>query len=86
MDDFDHVAVGEGAVGVAAAGDDVAVDLDRDPAAGQALGVEQGGQRAGGVENQWVAIEADAQGGSVHAGIVARCPLPAQSEQGPCHT
>lgn len=83
MDDFHHVAIGKGVVGMAAARDDLAVHLHGDPAFGQALGGEQFGDGAGGGQGERVAIESD-----VHAGIVARlragCPaMSGKARKGP---
>ena len=48
MHDLDHIAIGEQAFGMASARNDLAVDLHRDPAFGQALGDQQVGEGAGG--------------------------------------
>ena len=62
VDDLDHVAVGEDVLGVTAAGDDLAVDLHRDPASGESLRGQQIGQGAGGGEGEGGAVEPDIHG------------------------
>src|SRR5690606_19158447 len=64
--DLDPVAGGEHALGVLAARDDLAVDLDGDAALGQVLVLEQGGQGGLVGQRQGLPVEDD-----VHARIVA---------------
>ena len=66
MHDFHPVAVGDRMRVVAAARHDLAVDLDRDAAAGKALVGEQLGDRAIAFEGEILAIESD-----MHDAIVA---------------
>jgi hypothetical protein len=66
MHDLDDVALLQDMRGVAAARDDLAIDLHRDPALGQAFVFEQGGEGGPWRDLAGLAIELD-----VHAAIVA---------------
>lgn len=62
LHDLHHIPLRQQVLGVAAAGDDLAVDLDRDAAGGEALGGEEVGEGAGGGEGEGGAVESDVHG------------------------
>ncbi len=62
LHDLDAVPLGEEVFAVSTTGNDVAVDLDRHPAAGEALGGQKVGEGAGGWEGERGAVESDIHG------------------------
>ena len=73
VDDLHGIAFRQPMFGMAATRNDLAVDLHRHPAIGQALGDEQFGERAGGGQGERLAVQSD-----IHVLIVARSRPPAQ--------
>ncbi len=69
MHDLDAIAGLQDVPGMAAARDDLAIDLDRDPAFAQAFGCQQGAQGGPGREVTFLAVEVD-----LHPVIVAGPP------------
>lgn len=62
LHDLHHIPLRQQVLGVAAAGDDLAVDFDRDATGGEALGGEEVDEGAGGGEGKGAAVESDVHG------------------------